>query len=486
MLQDKESSFVFSNDMISDAQDILITNRIAEDFLQNQYLKKNLDIKSIWVLGVGTIMAGPFIGWNWGVGEAGPLGMLVALIIISFYYFVFFLTTSKLSVLFPYMGGPYAYVRQGLGSFWAYWAGVLTCFEFIGGTAAVLAAFRNYLAFVNIGYSTLFYLSIFILLLVNLQLFNARVMTFVHYCFTSCALGVLVIFLLGTSEAVQSTNLLAAAPPSFGWQEILNALPFVSLFFLGLENITMAAEEVRLPERSMPNGLYIGFFTAVVISFSIWYFTVGSVNWQLLKAIEFPLLFTLEQVQSQDKVLLSIFTVMSSVGFIAGLQGFINGYSRQVYALSRGGYLPSFLSKIHPTRKTYHFAILVPGAISLGLSYMVSIKLLIIVAFYSAILVHLLVIISFIRIRNSEPEFFYSYRRVYFSALLYLTVIILTSIILGFVYNYFFVNWKIIISAYTIISLYYFIWGVKNIRQEAPEEAAAALKMRRNRIRFLK
>ena len=486
MLHDKESSLVFSEDMITDAQGILITNRMAEDFLQNQSLKKNLDIKSLWVLGVGTIMAGPFIGWNWGVGEAGPLGMLVALIIISFYYFIFFLTTSKLSVLFPYMGGPFGYVRQALGSFVAYWAGVLTCIEFIGGTAVVLAVFRNYLAFINIGYSTLFYLSIFILLLVNLQLFNARIMTFVHYCFTYCAIGVLAIFFMGTSEAVQSANLLAAATSSFGWQEILNALPFVSLFFLGLENITMAAEEVRSPERSMPKGLYIGFSTAVVISFSIWYFTMGSVNWQLLKTNEFPLLFTLTQVQSQDKVLLSTFTLMGAVGFIAALQGFINGYSRQVYALSRGGYLPSFLSKLHQTRKTYYYAILVPGAISLGLSYMVSIKLLIIVAFYSAVFVHLLVIISFIKIRNSEPEFFYSYRRIYYSILLYLTVVILTSILIGFAHNYLLGSWRIIAFPVAVISLYYFVWGVKRIRQEAPEEAAAALQMRRNRIRFLK
>lgn len=486
MFQDKESSLVLSNDMISDAQDILITNRIAEDFLKNQYLKKDLDIKSLWVLGVGTIMAGPFIGWNWGLGEAGPLGMLVALIILALYYFVFFLTTSKLSVLFPYMGGPYAYVRQGLGSFGAYWAGVLTCFEFIGAGAAVLAAFRNYLAFINVGYSTVLCLIIFILILVNLQLFSANIMTFVHYCFICCALGVLVIFCLGASETVQSANLFAAVPPSIGWQGILKALPYVSLFFLGLENITMAAEEVRFPERSMPKGLYVGFLTAVVISFSIWYFSVGSVNWRLLSTSEFPLLFTLAQVQSQDKVLLSTFTVMSSFGFIAALQGLISGYSRQVYALSRGGYLPSFLCKLHPTRKTYYFAILVPGVICLGLSYMAPIKVLIISAFYSSILVHLLVIISFIKIRNSEPEFFYSYRRIYYSFLLYLTAIILLGILLDLVHSYLLENWVIIVSSLTVIGLYYFMWGVKSIRQEAPEEAAAALKMRRNRIRFLK
>ncbi|MCO5387347.1 MAG: APC family permease [Desulfosporosinus sp.] len=484
MIHDKESSLVFSNDMIADAQDILITNRIAEDFLQNQFLNKTLKIKSLWVLGAGTIMAGPFIGWNWGVSEAGPLGILIALIILTFYYLVFSLITSKLSVLYPFIGGAYGYVRQGLGSFGAYWAGVLTCFQFIGCTAAVLATFRNYLALINLEYSTLFSLGVFILLLVSLQLFSTRIMTFVHYCLTCCALGVLVIFLLGTFETVQSSNLLAVAPSSFSLQEILKALPFVSLFFLGLENTTMAAEEVRFPERCMPYGLYAGFITAVVISFCICFFTLGSVDWQLLTGRQFPLLFTLVQVQSQDKVLLSTFTVMSSVGFIAALQGFISGYSRQVYALSRGGYFPSFLSKLHPTRKTYHFAILVPGVISLGLSYLMSIKLLIVAAFYSAVFVHLLVLISFIKIRNSEPEFFNLDRSVFNFFLLYMTIILLTGSLFGLVQNHL-IDWKIIVLSLTITSLYYFIWGVRNIHQDAPEEAAAALKMRRNRIRFL-
>lgn len=485
MLRDNESSFVFSNDVISDSQNILITNRIAEDFLKNQDLKKSLDMKSLWVLGVGTVMAGPLIGWNWGLGEAGPLGMLVALIIICFYYFIFFMITSKLSVLFPYIGGPFAYVRQGLGSFGAYWTGVLTCLEFIGGTAVILAVFRNYLSMINREYSTLIFLSVFILLIVNMVLFSVRITMIIHYCITCCALGVLIIFSLGTSETVQTTNLLIASP-WFSWQGIIKALPFIAVFFLGLETITMTAEEVRFPERSMPYGLHIGFFTAVVISISIWYFSVGSVNWQLLKESEFPLLFTLLQIQSQDKVLLSTFSIMGSVGFIAALQGFINGYSRQVYALSRGGYFPYFFSTLHPTRKTFYFAILVPGAISLVLSYVVTVKLLIAVAFYSAVFVHLLVIISFIRISKSEPEFFYSYTRVSYSVLLYSTIAILTGILYGLVQNYLLGNVKIIIFALILVNLYYFIWGVKSIRQDAPEEAAAALKMRRNRIRFLK
>lgn len=483
MLQDREDSLFFSNDMMSEAQDIVITNRIAEDFLRNQNLKKNLNIKSIWILGCGTVMAGPIVGWNWGLGETGPLGMLLVLLILSFFYWILFLITAKLSVLYPYIGGAYGYVRQGLGSFWAYWAGVLTCFQFVGCTAAVLAAFRDYLVFMQVEYAAGIFLGIVFLLIVNMLLFNTKIMTFVHYCLTCCALGILVIFILGTSESVQKINLLSTGP-SLGWLGISKALPFVALFFLGLENMTMLAEEVRVPERSMPKGLYLGFGTAVVIAFSIWYFAVGSVNWRLLGTGEFPLLFTLLQVQSQDKVLLNIFTVMSSVGFIAALQGFINGYSRQVYALSRGGYFPAFLSKLHPSRKTYCFAIFVPGVISLGLSYLVTSKQLIIGAFYASVVVHLLVFIAFIKIRNSEPEFFN--KRINDSLLLYPAIILLTGILLGFIYNYLFLNFKVIVLSLILTYFYYCKWGSKSIRQEAPEESAATLKMRRDLIRFLK
>lgn len=485
MNQDEENSLFFSNDMISDSQDILITNRIAADFLQNQSLKKDLNIKSLWVLGTGTIMTGPFISWNWGVGEAGTLGILVCIIILTFYYLVFTWATSKLSVIYPYIGGPYGYVRQGLGSFGAYCAGLLTCSQFMCCTAAVLAAFNHYLTLINSQYSNLFSLGIFIVLLVIMQLFSTKTLTFMHYCLTCCSLGILIIFLLGTFETIQSTNLFLEAPISINWQEVLRALPFVSVFFLGLENITMAAEEVRFPERSMPKGLYTGFITAAFICCFIVFFTLGSVNWQLLKGREFPLLFTLIQVQSQDKVLISTFTIMSSVGFIAALQGFINGYSRQVYALSRGGYLPLFLSKLHPIRKSYYYAIIVPGGLSLWLSYQMSIKSLIAAAFYSAVIVQVLVLISFVKIRNSEPEFFNtSNRSVNYSLVLYLTVMMLFGILFSCLVECYLFNLELILMFFVSI-LYYKLWVVKNIRQDAPEEAASALKDRRNKIRFL-
>jgi len=64
-------------------------------------------------------------------------------------------------------------------------------------------------------------------------------------------------------------------------------------------------------------------------------------------------------------------------------------------------------------------------------------------------------------------------------------ILILTGILFSLIYNYLFGNWRIIVFALIILNFYYFKWSLKSIRQEAPEEAAAALKMRRNRIRFL-
>ena len=53
-------------------------------------------------------------------------------------------------------------------------------------------------------------------------------------------------------------------------------------------------------------------------------------------------------------------------GLVASFHGIIIGYSRQIFALSRAGYLPPCLAQIHPRFKTPHVAILAGGAIGIA------------------------------------------------------------------------------------------------------------------------
>ena len=52
-------------------------------------------------------------------------------------------------------------------------------------------------------------------------------------------------------------------------------------------------------------------------------------------------------------------------GLIASFHGIILGYSRQIFALARAGYLPRVLAKVHPRFKTPYVAIIAGGVIGI-------------------------------------------------------------------------------------------------------------------------
>ena len=57
------------------------------------------------------------------------------------------------------------------------------------------------------------------------------------------------------------------------------------------------------------------------------------------------------------------------LGLVASFHGIIMGYSRQMYALARAGYLPRFLANVHATRRTPHWAIIGGGLVGIAAIY---------------------------------------------------------------------------------------------------------------------
>src|SRR6202008_879190 len=56
-----------------------------------------------------------YFGWNPGLKEGGPLGMLLASLFVCALYMMWVLALSELSVALPFAGGPLAYGRRAVG-----------------------------------------------------------------------------------------------------------------------------------------------------------------------------------------------------------------------------------------------------------------------------------------------------------------------------------------------------------------------------------
>jgi ethanolamine permease len=96
-------------------------------------------------------------------------------------------------------------------------------------------------------------------------------------------------------------------------------------------------------------------------------------------------------------------------GLIASFFSIISAYSRQLFALSRAGYLPTVLS-VTNSRKAPTLALIVPGAIGFALSLTGQGALLLNMAVFGAALSYVLMMVSHIVLRRREPNMRRPYR----------------------------------------------------------------------------
>ena len=110
-------------------------------------LKNPLRVLDIWALGVGIVVCGQYFGWNEGLRNGGPVGMLLASLIVCLLFLVWVLTLSELAVAMPRAGGPLDYGRRAGGPWLGFlmaWSMLLEC---LFGTIATALATAWYVAF---------------------------------------------------------------------------------------------------------------------------------------------------------------------------------------------------------------------------------------------------------------------------------------------------------------------------------------------------
>lgn len=153
-----------------------------------------------------------------------------------------------------------------------------------------------------------------------------------------------------------------AAPAQYGVFGMLAAASLVFFAFIGFDVVATSAEEVRDPQRRLPRGIFLGLgiVTALYVLVSI--VMTGMVSYLDLAAEESPSLATAFRLVGQDWA-----SAVISLGAIVGLTTVIMvlllGLSRIVFALSRDGLLPRWLSKTTEHTKTPARIQIIGGAV---------------------------------------------------------------------------------------------------------------------------
>src|SRR4051812_19425973 len=137
-------------EVVSEAH--LQTNLLPEErqYLQEHALKRPMGVLHIWALGVGVVITGEYFGWNQGLKEGGPIGMLLASLFVCALYMMWVLALSELSVAMPFAGGPLAYGRRAVGPAFGFvmgWSMFLEALFATIGTAIATGGGLSFLVF---------------------------------------------------------------------------------------------------------------------------------------------------------------------------------------------------------------------------------------------------------------------------------------------------------------------------------------------------
>jgi APA family basic amino acid/polyamine antiporter len=140
-----------------------------------------------------------------------------------------------------------------------------------------------------------------------------------------------------------------AEPAQYGVLGILSGAALVFFAFIGFDVVATSAEEVRNPQKTLPRGIFGGLIVVTILYILVTLALTGMVSYRQLAAAEQPSLATAFIDVGADWAAQVI-----SVGILIGLTTVIMvlllGLARVVFAMSRDGLLPRWLS--HTTERS--------------------------------------------------------------------------------------------------------------------------------------
>lgn len=386
-------------------------------YLEKRSLRKG---SAGWILlaglGVSYVISGDYAGWNNGLAEGGFGGLLVASVIIAAMYFAMVLGMAEFSSALPAAGGGYTFARRALGPWGGFATGTAILIEYSIAPAAIATFIGGYVESLNLFGITdgwWIYLAVYAVF-IGIHLTGAGEALKAMFVITAIALVGLVVFAVSavglfdtanlTDIAVDETAAGASSFLPFGLFGIWAAVPFAIWFFLAVEGVPLAAEEATEPEKNVPKGIIVSMLVLLVTGATVLFLATGALGAEALSTSGNPLVEALG-----DSGAAKVVNYIGLAGLIASFFSIMYAYSRQTFALSRAGYLPTSLSLTNK-RKAPVLALIVPGVIGFALSLTGEGAMLLNMAVFGAAVSYVLMMVSHIVLRRREPNMPRPYR----------------------------------------------------------------------------
>lgn len=454
-----------------------------DNFLEKRQLKKGT---AGWILlaglGVSYVISGDFAGWNFGLAQGGFGGMFIATLMMATMYTLMVFGLAELSSSIPTAGGGYGFARRAMGPLGGFLTGTAILLEYAIAPAAIAIFIGGYVSEL-FGLSGPLVYAAFYAVFIGIHIWGAGEALKIMLVITAVAATALLAFIVGMIPYFELSNLLdipvnetVAGASAFlpeGYFGIWAAIPFAMWLFLAVEGVPLAAEETKNPGRDLPKGLITAMVILLFLGGLILFLAPGGSSANLMKDHAAPLVGALQHVYGESSALATFVNLVGLAGLVASFFSIIFAYSRQVFALSRAGYLPQWLS-LTGKRKVPTLALIVPGVIGFLLSLTGEGDLMITMAVFGATISYAMMMLSHIILRIKEPDMHRPYRTpggvITTGIAFILSIIAFAS---TFLVSLEAAMWSAVF--YAIMLAYFVFYSRHHLVHNAPEEEFAAI-----------
>ncbi len=365
------------------------------------------DIGADIFLALGVVVA-------WAMGAA-PLSFLFA----SVLYACTGLSYTELASTYPIAGGGAVYARKAFGDpagFIAGWGLLLDytiCIPLfalisIGYLSSFIPALNSYIMIGVIPIHVMGVVAaILVGLLIILNYLGIRESANLNVIFVVlCLVGLAILLLIGFSTIWRWAFVLGQI--SWGVQPTFNSLLYsisiATVSFIGLESISEAAEETKSPGRIIPRSTLLLIVCIIFFTFFVSLLAVGVVPWEIIAAGTVNPLAVLAASLPFGFILVPFIAIIGiTISYVSANSGIV-GVSRVSYEMSRSKLLPQWFNKLHPKFRTPYRSIILFSVIGIGLAFLGDLNFLVDLYAFGALVSYMMVNLSLIRLRNSQPK----------------------------------------------------------------------------------
>ncbi|MEM4335658.1 MAG: amino acid permease [Candidatus Anstonellales archaeon] len=362
-------------------------------------LKRALGLLEITLCGVGIILgAGIYALVGKAAGMAGN-GVWISFIIAAIVAGLSGLSYAELSSIFPKAGAEYEYTKSAFGKKIAFLVGWMIIVSGIVGASTVALGFSGY--FNAIFGTPITLTAIGIVALVSIiMLYGVKESAWFAMVGTLFEAGGLLI-VIGTAIPYLG-GIDYFEMPSSSWGGIFAAAALVFFAYIGFEEMTRMAEEVKNPERNVPLGLILAIAITTILYILVAVSAISVVEPEKLASSNSPLADVVSKTIGESAFfyfsVIALFATGNTVLLI------LLAASRIMYGMARAGSLPKILAYIHPSRQTPWTAILAAGIITCIFFFVGGIETIANITNFSVFITFIMINASLIKLRHDKPK----------------------------------------------------------------------------------